>query len=684
MSSSPKHPHTEDQSTVAADPDTYRLLVQEFGDGIVSFDRDLIVRVWNRSMSRLTGLAASDCVGQPAVELFARLTLPNAAEALAGTLRGESGLSRTFECRVAGINETRFLEAGFHPVRDAGGRVTAGMVVVRGARPRENPSQAIIDSEQRYRLRFMRSGDAVLVFDRRGRYIDANPAACALTGYSREELLEMSVPSLSIPEERAEAKERFGELLAAGVSCRERLIQRKDGCRIHVEAHAIDLGDGTYQTSIREISERKIAEEQLHQALQRLRFQIERLPLGYLVWSMDFRIVEWNPACAKIFGWEADEILGESWTRLVPEQDRPGVEEIISKLQVGDMSSHSINQNVCKDGTIITCEWFNTSLMDSGGTVTGAASMVHDITERELAESQLRHAQKLESLGVLTRGIAHDFGNLLMVVQGNLTLLKNVKGMPERANDCLTLIGEAAAKASDLTNHLLAFARTGRHKPEPCDLNDIVQAALKLVRGIIPPGIEIRTRLDDSIPRIEIDRSQTEQIILNLCINAAQAMPDGGSITMETSTTPLLAIDVPRCVPHDYPKPGPRVRLAVTDTGRGIDESMVHRIYDPFFTTKPEGHGLGLPAVVGILKQHGAHCVMRSTPGKGTTFEVYFPLRVHEVGDSDAHKKRSAEGGRGQKTSAENQRKKTAASPRTSKRKVAGTQKKRKTKRVRR
>ena len=178
-----------------------------------------------------------------------------------------------------------------------------------------------------------------------------------------------------------------------------------------------------------------------------------------------------------------------------------------------------------------------------------------------------------------------------------------------------------------MSRPLLAFPRTERHNPERADLNVTVTEALKLVRASLAPNVRVVVDLDNEIPKFQVDRSQIEQILLNLCLNAGQAMADGGTITIQTHHKRLTSADLKRCVPPENRRPGPRVVLVVRDTGHGMDETTVNRMFDPFFSTKVEGHGLGMAAVLGILKQHEAHVITDSTPGKGTTFNIYFPVQ---------------------------------------------------------
>ncbi|RME41598.1 MAG: hypothetical protein D6788_00900, partial [Planctomycetota bacterium] len=291
---------------------------------------------------------------------------------------------------------------------------------------------------------------------------------------------------------------------------------------------------------------------------------------------------------------------------------------------------HLITRNVRKDGTRLTCEWFCTPLQTPDGTIHAVASMAMDVSEREALEAQIRDAQKLESLGILAGGVAHDFNSALMVILGNTSLLRSLKDLPPRALEYIKLIEEAGTRAEAMVRHLLAYARTGKHNPQPVDLNQIIRDTLKLLRSSLRPRHDVETDLQPRLPRIQADPSQIEQVVLNLSLNARQAMPDGGLIRITTRRTRLSPQRARACVPHDVP-PGEYVELVVSDTGCGMDEQTRARIFDPFFTTRPEGHGLGLAAVLGILRQHNGAICAESAPGQGTAMHVYLPVRTATV-----------------------------------------------------
>jgi signal transduction histidine kinase len=213
-----------------------------------------------------------------------------------------------------------------------------------------------------------------------------------------------------------------------------------------------------------------------------------------------------------------------------------------------------------------------------------------------------------------------------MVIMGNAALLRSsLKGISPRTAENIQLIEEASSRASLLIKHLLAYARTGRHNPQPTDINTIVQASVAFVQSSLGKNYELDVQLAKPLETVLADRGQVEQVLLNLCLNAKQAMLKGGRITIATRKVSLTAAQVARCVPFDIP-PGDYVELLVADTGCGMDDSTRAKIFDPFFTTKPEGHGLGLAAVLGILRQHHGAARVESQLGKGTKMHVYFPV----------------------------------------------------------
>ena len=475
---------------------------------------------------------------------------------------------------------------------------------------------------------FERFPEAVLLVRRDGGAFAANHAAEALTGFPGAELVRRRVEELVALGGKPLTLRRLVKLAAYAKAQHEGVLRRADGTDVPISLSVSDIsgaGPPLVAVVIRDISEQRATLAKLNEAIQHQQFHVDRMPLAQIVWDTSFRVVDWNPAAERIFGYTRKQAYGRhAYELVVPESAQPMVDKIWAELLRGDTTSHSINLNRRRDGSTLTCEWFSTSLRSPDNTIAGVASMAMDVSERAKLEERIRDAQKLESLGILASGIAHDFNSSLMVILGNVSLLRSVKSLPAQCFDHLELIEDASSRANELVKHLLAYARTGRHNPQPTQINRVIQGAATFVRSSMGPDYELVLMLDDAVPVVHADRSQLEQVVVNLCMNAAQAMEGGGQVRIETRQKKLSIAMAAKCVPFGA-HAGDYVELVVRDTGCGMDRERISRIFDPFFSTKADGHGLGLAAVLGILRQHNGVARVLSQVGRGTDFHVYFP-----------------------------------------------------------
>lgn len=392
------------------------------------------------------------------------------------------------------------------------------------------------------------------------------------------------------------------------------------------------------QCALALVSARRI--EEFRAFHRRLASHIERMPLGYIAHDREFRIVEFNPAAERIFGWSSAEATGKHpFELIVPREMQARVSAAWSKLYEGeDFPVDTVGPAVRKDGATIICEWFNTPLRDATGAITGLTTMVHDITEKTRLEKQLQTAQKMESVGTLAGGIAHDFNNALTGIIGFGELLRYKMAGDEQAAHDLDEILRCAERASTLTRQLLAYARRQVIEPVHLNLSTLVAELVKFIGKVVGEHIEVKTSLEKDVPTIHADRGQVEQVVMNLCLNARDAMPEGGRLVVETQDVYLEEEYVRQ---NPYMKPGRYALLTVSDTGVGMDEKTRERVFDPFFTTKgpDKGTGLGLAMVYGIVKQHGGFIHLYSEPGKGTAFKAYFPV-IEDPPDAVPEKRR--------------------------------------------
>ncbi len=293
------------------------------------------------------------------------------------------------------------------------------------------------------------------------------------------------------------------------------------------------------------------------------------------------------------------------------------------------MAAHSVNENRTKDGRTITCEWFNTPLLTDDGRFGGLLCLGRDVTEQRSLEAQLRQAQKMEAVGQLAGGVAHDFNNLLTIINGYGTLLAERFPQGDPTRELLGQIVAAGDRAAGLTRQLLAFSRKAIIEPRILDLKAVVTDVDKMLRRIIGEDIQLTVVTEPAVGTVKVDPGQIEQVIVNLVVNARDAMPRGGKLTIELHNAEL---DEAYARDHLGAQPGPHVLLAVSDTGSGMDRETMARIFDPFFSTKGEkGTGLGLATVHGIVKQSGGHVAVYSEVGHGTTFKVYLPRTQQQL-----------------------------------------------------
>jgi|SRR5579883_360891 len=389
---------------------------------------------------------------------------------------------------------------------------------------------------------------------------------------------------------------------------------------------------------IEDVTERRHLAAERDALLSRLQLYIQRLPLAYVLFDSDMRIIDWNPTAERIFGYTQEEMLGEGppYERFVPRSFQQPGEDVLNRIQTGDMEAHSVNENLTKDGRTITCEWFNTPLMDDDGKFGGFLSLAQDVTDRKVLESRLRQAQKMEAVGQLASGVAHDFNNLLTIINGYSEIIQSQLQPDNPVRGLAREIGQAGERAASLTRQLLAFSRNQVLEPKVLSLNAVVTDTERMLRRLIGEDVTVSTVLDPALAKVKADLGQIEQMLMNLAVNARDAMPQGGRLTIETANAEL-----DETYTRAYPdlRAGRYVMLAVTDTGTGMTEEVKAHIFEPFFTTKEpgKGTGLGLATVFGIVKQSGGHVTVYSELGQGTTFKVYLPTVEEKVTSGKSH-----------------------------------------------
>ena len=521
--------------------------------------------------------------------------------------------------------------------------------------------------------------DAMLIVDKHGVILLANAQTEKLFGYSQEELIGELVEKL-VPQRFRAAHAGHREQFCAALRPRPMSAGldlygvRRDGSEFPVEISLNPVsteGGIVVASSIRDVSERKRAEQELRRAyaeldqrvLERtaelekittalltriglheqteraLRQSEERFRLlvegvkDYAIYMLDSEgvVVSWNAGAEHIFGFTGEDTIGSNLASLHPPED----------LQAG-IPQHALEQAAAvgrlaeegwlmrRDGRRFRASTVTTALRDDEGRLQGFSRISRDLTERQELEQQLRHAQKLEAIGRLAGGVAHEFNNSATAILGYSSLISELVPEDDKLRHYAEEIHKAGHRAASVTRQLLAFSRQQILQPTAVNLNDVVGGIEKMLRRVIGENIRVCTVLDPYLGVVRADPDQMAQVIVNLALNARDAMPEGGDLVIETGN---IEVDGAVGAESQQITPGPYVRLRVSDTGTGLNKQAAAHLFEPFFTTKPvgSGTGLGLSTVYGTVKQSGGGILVFSEPGRGATFEIYLPRLEQQV-----------------------------------------------------
>jgi PAS domain S-box-containing protein len=524
---------------------------------------------------------------------------------------------------------------------------------------------------------FALSPDMLCVARFDGAFERLNPAWEKTLGWTTGELLSRPWLDFVHPDDRAAAVDARGRLAEGApiISFTSR-CSCKDGSHKWLAFTAAPARDAdTMYAAARDITESKRASEEVRggrdelklraaersserrqessdrqQADDRFRLLVESVrDYAIFIVDPDGRVVTWNSGAERITGFSEEESVGGHMRRFYPPKDaergKPE-EELRVALARGRMESEEWRAR--KDGTLFWANVVVTPLYDDAGTHLGFADVTRDLTERRALEEHIRQSEKMEAVGRLAGGIAHDFNNVLSVILSYSEMIGGDLKPEEPLRADIEEIRTAALRAADLTRQLLAFSRQQVLETTVLELNRSVAGMEKMLRRLLGAHIELTMLLASGLWNIEADPGQIEQIVMNLAVNARDAMPDGGQLTIETTNVEL---DDDYAQEHHDVRAGSHVMLAVSDTGIGMDRETKARVFEPFFTTKERGRGtgLGLATVFGIIKQSGGHIWAYSEPGAGTTFKTYFP-RVSGAAMVRASERPTPELGHGSET----------------------------------
>lgn len=481
-------------------------------------------------------------------------------------------------------------------------------------------------NQDKYRTLFEASGDAIFLETLQGQVIECNEAACRMFGYTHEEMTSLTVADLVPPEIAAKLPEIIlQEAIYEGIFIQAQ-GKRKNGQvfdtevstrLIHIEGESFAIA------YVRDITERKRSETALEQSEEKYRLLVESTHDWVWTINTEGTLTFSNQAVRRILGYEVPEVLGIRILDFLLPEDQEKCRQLMEqamKTQIGlkDISFRMVQ----KDGAIRHLECSAQPLLTSSGMLQGFAGIARDVTDRNRHEEAQRAANRLKATATLAGGIAHDFNNLMLAVLGNAEILQLDLADHPDALPLLADITKAARKASDLSQQLLAYARGGKYRPQILNLNDAIRIMLSTPEAQVPSHINVRLELESALSSIQADSNQMNQILLNLTRNAIEAIQDQGEILIRTRNVQL---DQEFVATHPGLIPGKYIQLTFQDNGIGMDEHTRSHIFEPFFSTKFLGRGLGLPAIYGIVKNHQGDILVESEPEKGTCVQIFLP-----------------------------------------------------------
>lgn len=622
--------------------------VESSNDSIITTSLDGTITGWNSAAERLFGYTATETVGKNITLLVPMDRLPEVHDTLRRIGSGER-IEQHETVRLKKDGSRIEVSLSVSPIKTPSGTTIGISKVARDITETNMTRQVLRQQTEELRRIFETSQDLIMVMDSRGFLVQISPSCEAILGYRPEEMIGRSGEDF-IHRDHLETSRQ--EMRAARRGQRPKISDTR--C-IHKDGREVWLSWlGTWSEPAkrfffvgRDMTESRLAQETLRESEQLARGIIDTALDAFVQMDDQGIVTDWNSQAEKIFGWSRAEAVGTKLSELIiPDVHRDahkvGLERFLRTGEAAVLGRRFEIEAMRRDGKEIKVELSITELRRRNGFVFNG--FMRDLTDRIAAEDRIRQAEKMEAMGQLTGGIAHDFNNILTVITGTIEILADaVKGEPQLAA-ITRMIDEAASRGADLTQHLLAFARKQPLEPKVTDVNTLIIDTAKLLQRTLGEHVEIESVFEDETCPAIVDPNQLATAILNLALNARDAMPDGGKLIIETGS---VMLDDKYARMHSDVRPGRYAMIAVSDTGAGIPAAMLDKVFNPFFTSKGpgKGTGLGLSMVYGFIKQSAGHIMIYSEEGHGTTIKMYLPPATGALPAIEATLAPAVEGG---------------------------------------
>lgn len=630
-----------EEERVLDEAEKYRTLLEHISDGIIVADQKGKITFFNRRAEKMLGYDAKKIRGKDVFSIVPQKYRNGEKKARNNFLKTGSSKSVGKVYEAAALRENGLevpVEVSLNAFKTADTISFVG--VLRDITERKKAENALQEARDFMESVLEASIDGIIIMDGVGNIISVNSAIKKITGMKRKELIGMHISQFA-PLSGKERKEiratLMEEFFERGHVRFEYTWQRENGNTVEMEQISNlvkdEQGNSIAAISIvRDVTERKRAEKDTKEARDFLEKVIENSLDGIIINDPKGNVVSVNASMERMLGFKKKELVGQHISFFTP-PDKKSRDRVVAELLPKLFSEGKVAYEASfqrRDGMHINTDLTSALMKDDRGNHIGGVSVIRDITEKKSLERQLLQAQKMETIGTLAGGVAHDFNNILGGILGYASFIKTLIKEKDQIYKYVDTIERSAVRAADLTSQLLSFSRGGKYESRPIDINKKIKETLRILYSSIDKSISIWTKLSPKPLSVEGDPNQIQQVFLNLFVNARDAMPGGGTLQIETKR---VYLDEGFCKTHLGARPGQHVYSAISDKGIGMNQETLDRVFEPFFSTKGqgEGTGLGLSVVYGIIKNHGGYINVYSEVGKGSIFKIYLPASSKPV-----------------------------------------------------